>query len=599
MSKLSIVWLIFLCHLAGLDGRNHAASAQNRPFCHDDRIIEADGFTVRAIEIKGKWVPRSLQAKVEQIIGVGQIYSPTVAARARNIIKAELKQQAQIDLNNDVAAVSYLDMGICNVSDATHPKQVEVVFYPYFVQVDLVNIGDRLLPISTINTPTFSAQIRSPFLTTSPAIGISIDRNYGKSLSLKTTTNLLSRSTDRNINSNQKPDALNFDFDARRSLERPFYNVNAGIEYARPDYTGAMSQNLAVRYSNQFDPLGEGANWRERVQIEGGINQKLDRSLIKSYTAGGSVRLVNNSYTPRNSDSSNNSETGFKLYAIGDSRMGDGFARFGAWLDGGFPSKSNSYQRLAIQGGYTTEIGDGHNTIGLEVMAGSGYAWGNPPEYGRFFGGSAAANFLSEPLNSTSVKAFPLGPTLRSYGEQQAGLRGANGLVSGGNFYWNLNLNLTFPIAAWSQPLIPNEVVVDPETDEPILLSVLAKQFAVGAMRSSLPVIKQDLIRRGYPDNEATTTIARKVFDNDIVPTINYLFDRANLYSVKPMLLFDVAQLSGGDGLGSNTRAAVGGGLQLNIVNGRLETGYLHTIAPATDSSNGNFFLRFLFQDFF
>lgn len=26
-------------------------------------------------------------------------------------------------------------------------------------------------------------------------------------------------------------------------------------------------------------------------------------------------------------------------------------------------------------------------------------------------------------------------------------------------------------------------------------------------------VIKQDLIRNGYPDNEATTAIARKVFD--------------------------------------------------------------------------------------
>lgn len=83
-------------------------------------------------------------------------------------------------------------------------------------------------------------------------------------------------------------------------------------------------------------------------------------------------------------------------------------------------------------------------------MAGSGYAWGNPPEYSQFFGRSATADFLYEPLNSARVKAVPSGPTLRSYGEQQAGLRGANGLVSGGNFYWNLNVNLTFPIAAWS-----------------------------------------------------------------------------------------------------------------------------------------------------
>jgi hypothetical protein len=62
--------------------------------------------------------------------------------------------------------------------------------------------------------------------------------------------------------------------------------------------------------------------------------------------------------------------------------------------------------------------------------------------------------------------------------------------------------------------------------------------------------------------------------------------------------LFDVAQISS-DGLGSKIWAGVGGGVQMNVVNARLETGYMQTIAPATDSSNGNFFLRFTFQDFF
>lgn len=65
------------------------------------------------------------------------------------------------------------------------------------------------------------------------------------------------------------------------------------------------------------------------------------------------------------------------------------------------------------------------------------------------------------------------------------------------------------------------------------------------------------------------------------------------------MLLFDVAQISGSDGLGSTVWAAVGGGIQVNIVNGRLETGYMQTVAPASDASIGNFFLRFVFQDFF
>ncbi len=69
--------------------------------------------------------------------------------------------------------------------------------------------------------------------------------------------------------------------------------------------------------------------------------------------------------------------------------------------------------------------------------------------------------------------------------------------------------------------------------------------------------------------------------------------------SIKPILLFDLAQISGGDGLGIQVWAGVGGGIQVNVVNARLETGYMQTIAPASDSSTGNFFRRFLFQDFF
>jgi hypothetical protein len=360
-----------------------------------------------------------------------------------------------------------------------------------------------------------------------------------------------------------------------------------------------MSSNIAVRYSNHLSPLGEGQDWNQQVQIEGGIQQKLDQSFIKNYAVGGSVRFLDSSYTPRNSNLLQNSETGFTIYALGDSRIGDGSARFGAWFDAGFPSNSSSYQRLAIQGGYSTELGEGHNTVGLEVMAGSGYAWGNPPEYSRFFGGSLASNFLYDPLNSPQVRAFPLGPIIRSYGEQQAGLRGANGFVSGGNFYWNLNFSLTFPIAAWSTPLIPDEEVEDPVDNSPVLLPVFVKRAVTAQRVISVAEIKKDLIKRGYPDNEKTAAMASNFFDNEVIPTIHYVTDRANLYSIKPMLLFDVAQISGNNGLGSNIWAALGAGIQVNIVNGRLETGYMQTIAPASNSSIGNFFLRFVFQNLF
>jgi hypothetical protein len=579
--KISISSLLFtvMCWLL-------ANKAQAGLACNE--ITKDMNFSVRAVKIEGRSVPKSLQEKVEKTIGIGQIYSPAVANDARNIIKAQLKQQEATELKNSKYVVSYVTSDTCDVSTETNPKQVDVIFHPYYVQVDIINLGDNILPIPRVNTPNFSVGVPPAFLATDPTIGVSNDRSYGVSLNLKTKTNLLDLSPDPKTDSTKKKDALNLNLDARRSLSQPFYNINLGLDYTSPDLTGQITPNVAIAYSNQFIPLGEGTNWREQVQIEGGIHQKLDRSFFKTYTVGGGLRFSENQYTPRTSDVAKNAETGLNLYAIGDSRIGDGFARFGAWLDGGFPSQGSSYQRLAAQGGYSTELGAGHDTVGLEVMAGSGYAWGNPPEYSRFFGGSSATDFLYEPLNSARVKAFPLGPTLRSFGDQQAGLRGANGLVSGGNFYWNLNLKLAFPIAGWSQPLIP---AISDENGK--TLSSKLKSQVKGASNTLI----EQFISHGYSEKEAIAK-TNAIFENDITPTINYLADRANLYSIKPILLFDVAQISGNDG-GSKVWAGVGGGVQMNIVNARLETGYMQTIAPAADTSNGNFFLRFVFQNFF
>jgi hypothetical protein len=582
--KISISFSFFIVFFLVFANK---ARSQSKLACNE--ITRDMNFHVRSVKIEGRWVPKSLQEKVESIVGVGKQYSRAATNDAREIIKTQLKQQQEIELTNGKYVVSYIDSDTCDVSTEAHPKQVDVVFYPYYVQVDLINLGDNILPIPRVNTPNFSVGVPPAFLATDPIVRVSNDRSYGLALNLKTKTNLLDLSPAPQTDSSKKKDALNLNLDARRSLSQPFYNINVGLDYTRPDLTGKNTPNVAIAYSNQFIPLGEGTNWRERVQIEGGIHQKLDRSFIKTYAVGGSVRFSENSYMPSSSNFVKNSETGLNVYAIGDSRIGDGFARFGAWLDGGFPSQGSSYQRLAAQGGYSTELGAGHDSVGLEVLAGSGYAWGNPPEYSRFFGGSSATDFLYEPLNSTRVKAFPLGPTLRSFGEQQAGLRGSNGLVSGGNFYWNLNLKLAFPIAGWSQPLIP-DITID---DNGKTLSSKLKSQVKGASNTLI----EQFIGQGYSEDEAIAKTSA-IFDNDITPTINYLADRANLYSIKPILLFDLAQISS-DGLGSKIWAGVGGGVQMNVVNARLETGYMQTIAPATDSSNGNFFLRFTFQDFF
>jgi hypothetical protein len=337
MAKSSVTLFSFLFCLSIIFNSHNSARAQNRQFCNDNtNITEASGFKVHAVTIEGRWASQKLKEKVKKIVGIGQKYSPVNNSSAIAEIKGELRQNEFINLNNGVFATAFIYADICDVSDKDRPKQVDIVFYPYYVRIDLINTGNNILPIPRVQTPTFSTGVLPDILAKSPVIGVLNDRTYGTSLNLETTINLLDQSPDRDNNA----DALKVNLDARRSISQPFYNINTGLEYTRPDNNiGAVSPNISVQYSNQFTPLGEGTNWREQFQIEGGIHQKLARSFFKAYAVGGGLRFSDNSYTPSNSNSVKNSETGLNIYAIGDSKIGDGFARFGAWLDGGFRSR--------------------------------------------------------------------------------------------------------------------------------------------------------------------------------------------------------------------------------------------------------------------
>jgi hypothetical protein len=547
-------------------------------------ITESMGFTVRSVKVEGTWVPQELQKKVEKIVGVGKPFSPTFTNAAIKAVETALDREQEIALTQGTSSILYVTSNTCAVADGTNAKLVDISIFPYYVRVDLINIGKNILPIPRANTPTFSAGIPPVLSEIAPIVSVSVDRNYGPAINIHTSTNLLNLFADPNISSRNGANALNLNIDARRSLSQPFYNLDTALEYTRPSYSDRSGVNVSTRYSNQLEPLGEGQNRREQIQFGGGIQGKSNISRNSTYAVGGGVKFLNNNYTAVNSNSLQNSETGVQLYAIEDMRIGQGFARFGSWLDAGFPNNTSSYQRLAVKAGYATQLGDGHNTVGLQLMAGSGFALGNPPESSRFFGGSTSANYLYESLNSNPVRDFPSGPILRSFGNQQAGLRSTNGAVNGGDFYWHLNLDVSIPVAQWSQPLIP---------DVPINRSTLPSTLKAFARSDGIYL---DLIgKKGFPDNKETEAIADQIA-SEVIPTIDYLADRANLYAIKPMLLFDVAQISGNSG--SKLWTAAGAGVQVNIVNGKIETGYMQTISPATDSGTGNFFVRLVFENF-
>lgn len=281
-------------------------------------------------------------------------------------------------------------------------------------------------------------------------------------------------------------------------------------------------------------------------------------------------------------------------------------------------------------------------TVGIEVLAGAGKTWGNVPEYSLFYGGAAPGQFLYDELSASTLTDFPTGPILRSQGLQEAGLTLPSGGVIGGSSFWHANVNLSIPISAWSRPLIPHEwVTVSPlrDDDQDFIGHVPSGADVCRDLKSTVKTLvgisgvnlmvnqqardlltdgqKQDLRLRNKEDRtpeedarlaaaEAALSAAKakvrpeieSLFSREILPVTNFIADNANLFAVKPLLMFDVARLAF-SGFEDETRYAAGGGLQLDIVLARFEFGYVAALNRAPGDRRGNFVGRLVLKRFF
>jgi hypothetical protein len=275
----------------------------------------------------------------------------------------------------------------------------------------------------------------------------------------------------------------------------------------------------------------------------------------------------------------------------------EGFLRAALWQENAWQTGdgSRAYQRIVGRIGYEKEISLGSNqTIGIEVIAGGGSASGNTPSFARFFGGNPRGQFLYDAPEAGALMTMPAGPIIRSLGENQARLCGSDQFTSGGDTFWHANLNVTIPIRSWSRSLIPNELT-DLEDADGKFLSIkqlLKRQIEVTGPSMLAAVLKNE----GLSDAEATRR-ARQILQ-EVTPATRFIIEDANLYSLKPLLMFDAAGLSDRGGR-SETWLAAGGGLQFTIVTAKLEAGYMHTLTGPTFGHRGNAFVRLVFQNLF
>jgi hypothetical protein len=572
-------------------------SQSRRPNAATRSANEFYGWKVRYVKIESLWAHG-----VQLPLKAGDLLTSENLAAAKGALREAIHKDASsnygLESRGEVAVLFITEdfdaseaAGPSN--DSTPPiHSVGVTFRIYYVHLSLVQIGDKTIPIPQTPYPTSYDVMPRPLRAFHPVIGLSHDRAFGTAFSGAFDTDLLTLAAAADGNAH---------FEIRgqgmKSLEEAFYRADIGFRYGVRQKTGLV-QELAVTadFDGVDEPFGDGEH--ERNAGSGALAAKLKlapntRLWLDAGYRRTDDRVSNGIGDPKTSA---NEQTGrLLLEAIPPSI--NGFVRAAVWQEAGWQTGSGgAYQRLAGRVGYAKEFSVAPNqAIGIEIITGAGKTIGDSPSYANFFGGNSDSQFLYDRAAAAALTKMTSGPIIRSFGENEAGLRDRQGRVVGAETFWHVNLNVAVPIPFLSRSLVPDEPAdLDDENGNPMSI----KQVLINQVDNSGPSFLIDPLKKkeGLSDKEATER-AKEIIQ-EISPAAHYIINDANLYSIKPLVMFDAAGMSGHNA-SSETWLAAGAGIQLTVVTAKVEVGYMQTLSGPTFGSDHNIFARLVFQNLF
>ncbi len=479
------------------------------------------------------------------------------------------------------------------LSDGLTKNCVNVEVHILALSTDPAYLGSLFLPIPRSNKFTFLGNVSRPIRVLNPKFSMDHDEMLGTTVGFELSTDLLS--LDRTITGKPevaKKTSLVLTAKTRKSVNKSFYNSQAQLSFlAREPTEHVESIGLEASFASDMEPERVSSYRRNTFRIGGHLAFAPALGLLNQIFLGAGYRRSQNDLSGDGVRSRiSTAESSYDARVILDGRLLNGFTRLGFWLDGGSPKNaSSSYTRVAGLIGYEKDIPVSGHTIGIEAIGGAGWVSRNTPEYALFYGGNQLNNFLYQDTRESGLNFLPAGPLMRSFGKNQAGVPVSGNRQVGVDSYRHFNLTLSIPIPGLSKPLIPDEVV----NDNPRITLRDLVDFAVNTGEESLSSNLQD---EGMTEDEADKSAA-KVF-SEIRPGIKFLTNYAKLYAVKPILMFDASTMSR-RGIGSYTRYAFGGGIQLTVAVAKFELGYLSTEHRVGGDRRGNFVARFIFQNLF
>jgi hypothetical protein len=611
--------------VASVDRAAAQASPATTPeMCRGDRALQ--GLPIRRVQIesRGGWQP---MANLK--FGPGDTFDfPTFSEAHGTVLQAlsrdplrdsfESAEQNSLSIffvSSCVIVVEGADCGAAN-------RCVDITMRPYSVRLDLSNPGGNAIPVPRSNRGTAYSQVPVFLRVLNPTFGVERDRNAGVSETAAVSTDLLTLPALIQGRTPAKTNTkLNLDLRASKSIDKTFYETNSELMLDRRK-TGRFMERLSVftAFGVNQQPLANGRHFNNASRSGVAVKLRTSRRMVESITLAGNYRWTGHRVFLDDPESPDEltGEQSFESRILLDGAAGDGRWRAGVWLEENAPAKKTfeNYRRMAVMGGYQSEIGKTEQTVGLELLVGAGRVWGAPPAYARFYGGSKLSGFLYGTPETPAMRSFPDGPLLRNFGRGQSTASNAasRSLERG---YWHVNLNVTLPLPKLSCPLIPALALFDnvpSQNDAASPCKIKRPPAGIKTLKDSIngmvntgesflsADIADELVATGVDPDQADkegAARAAKVF-SQIRPAMRFITEKANLYAFKPLFMLDVGTTTTSESAEDHrTRVALGGGLQLTVATAKFELGYVRGVRRFETDPKGNLIARLVFQNLF
>lgn len=588
MSNASLPVLIF-CLIAvcrGLQGQT----------CRADLPDDAN-YKISQVQPNVRWAS-DLTAGIP--VKSGDPYTQANVNAARDYVRLALNKQDRIAaLSFDRLRFRYIEPCTIVQDPSTcerlgTDKCVILRIDVYALRVPAIDTTSLAVDRPRSPTDTDLTGVPKPLLAFSPTIGINHDSALGTGLHIATSSNLSSLLSGRQpesssiINSPENWKAI-LSTDGSRALDSPYYLESAQFSIARV-VNGVLKQvgGEAAFYSESA-PFGAGdlrAN-----EFSGGLVTILSSPLLpfRSTLIQAAYEHAHNVLLHGVRDSGSESQGNLRIST--DGTLWSAPLRLSAWAQYSATTPGTG-RKLVLRAGYDKAIQvKRHQTIGIELLGGYGFLSGVIPRYDYFVGGSGGADFLFQPFGAATDDQTPSGPVIRNYGAATLDWLPVGQQINRQTFS-HVNVSMSIPVGL-SHPLIPDFEPIPGFTVGDLLKARVDKDNLLKAVLKS----------QGHTDAEATAEQERVM--RSVRPAVHFVADNANLWSIKPLLLFDFARTTAEYvGVSSfsphETWRAIGGGVQFEVVTAQFQAAYIHSISPPLEHrGGGNFVLRLIFQNLF